>query len=627
MRISGIIHQQVCQLKWHLLACLALIMVLPIEDAIVNLTAGEGFFSTEVVSFSAMFAPLLAGLIACANVQADLNEKRYIFWRSKPAGIKRLIALKFVVGLIAAFAVLACPLAFGIVTTALCGQEFLGTDVWHLGPLLLLIAIMAYSLCFACNVILRNTARSWLIGMLIVCFLLVLPFMLPLDYKDLVSDVMFGTPVFYPAIMLAASVLAFAFALFAAQHDWHLKTSLKGMLWAGAALVFALMMLFTSQVANIKVLHEDEMNPPRYRYSTLDHAGTRVIYQGHSYVDTNNGNISLRRIESSDLSGDPPAKIGPRPWLKGLHVEIYPLFKMLYTPIGDDLYAFQTETYYRTEGKGSRRQNFYEKVYLGSYKHVGESWTPVCEFDISDCLTDRTDIIRMAMRLIDNKLVACVNDSCIVADVTDPAKLDRIETKLDVLKKRRPWFSQDRQKEFAIPLVPTETIGIEERVKLTIDLNYRYVYGYNDIYKSSIVDVYDGKIRFILVSQEDIASFDVTRWDQENIYCRFSAARPWTILEGMPTSGHSFFDRKFVKNGNLYCYRNDTLMVFDIRSNRRIRKLGHFVRMQYTIEDAVVLENENILLSVRQNLSAPYAPYDTPYDKRKEYLYLLENPG
>ncbi len=39
-----------------------------------------------------------------------------------------------------------------------------------------------------------------------------------------------------------------------------------------------------------------------------------------------------------------------------------------------------------------------------------------------------------------------------------------------------------------------------------------------------------------------------------------------------------------------------TLMVFDIRSGTRIRKLGHFVRMDYRINDMAVADNGNILL-------------------------------
>jgi hypothetical protein len=69
-------------------------MVLPIEEAIVNLKAGDGFYSASLTIMAVMFSPLLVGLIACANVQADLNERRYIFWRSKPANVKMLMTLK-----------------------------------------------------------------------------------------------------------------------------------------------------------------------------------------------------------------------------------------------------------------------------------------------------------------------------------------------------------------------------------------------------------------------------------------------------------------------------------------------------------------------------------------------------
>ena len=87
MIIGRVLHQQIFQLKWHFLACVALIMVLPLEEAAVNLHAGDGFYSSAWTGVTLLLAPLLAGLIACANVQADLDEKRYLFWRSKPAGV------------------------------------------------------------------------------------------------------------------------------------------------------------------------------------------------------------------------------------------------------------------------------------------------------------------------------------------------------------------------------------------------------------------------------------------------------------------------------------------------------------------------------------------------------------
>jgi len=614
MRVSGIIHQQICQLKWHLLACLGLIMVLPIEEAVVNLKAGDGFFSTNMTFPAIMFGPLLAGLIACANVQGDLNEKRYIFWRSKPANVKLLISLKFFIGLISSLIILACPVVFAFLSNIIWNKEGIDRMFFRFYvPLPILVAIMTYSLCFASNVLVRKTARAWLIGMLMGCLLLVLPFMLPLDYKDFVSDVIFLPFGFYLAIILVASAAAFVFALYAAQHDWHLRTNLKGLLWVVAGLVFVLMMLFSSQIANIKVLHEKEIEPSRGRFR-LDNAGDSIVFQGQSYIDIDKNNISLRNI-----SDNPDDRITYMPRMKDYSVQIYPRSGRLYKKAGNDVYSLVIYAYYRREGKA----RVYEKVYLRSYGFSGKSWIPVCELDISDCLTNRVNFIsvamRIAMRLIGNKVVTCVNDSYIVVDATNPGELKRIETKLDVLKKGRPFF-HNRQKEFAIPLVPLEEIGLEERIKLSIDLKYQYRSFKSAIHESSVVDVYDDKIAFFLVTHEDIARFDVTHWDKEKVYCKFSAARPFTILEVMTTSHYS--DGTFVKNGKLYSFLNDALMVFDIRSNRRIRRLGHFVRMNYEIEDMAVLEDGKILLCVRRVQD----PRKSSPNKRKWYLYLLENP-
>ena len=631
MRLSGIIHQQICQLKWHLLACLGLIMVLPIEEAVVNLRAGDGFFTATMIFPTVFFGPLLAGLIACANVQGDLNEKRYIFWRSKPANVKLLITLKFFIGLVASLLIIACPVVFSLITNIIWNEESIATVFFeHYLPLLIMIAIMTYSLCFACNVVVRKTARAWLIGMLTGCFVLVLPFMLPLDFKDFVSDVTLLSWGPYLVIMLATPAAAFVFALYAAKHDWHLKTNLKGLLWVGAGLAFLLLMLFSSQVANIKVLHEKEIDIS-YGWNTLDYAGDRVVFQGNSYIEDDKEGISFRKIGSGNVRTSPHGNIGTDsagrriyygPRVAGYLEAIYPQYgNRLYKDTGNEIFFFSIHAYYRSEGQGPSHKRFYEKVYLRSYRHTGDSWMPVCEFDISDCLTDDIRHIRMAMRLIDDRLITFVNNSLLVADATNPGELKLIDKKLDVLKKLRPFTYKDRKEEFAIPLVPVEGIELEERIKLSIDLNYRFYYGSNNIYEASIVDIHDDKIAFAIVEHDDIARYNVTRWDDEKVYCRFSTSRPFTILEGL-TGPAGRFNPRFVKYGKLYCYDVCTLLVFDVRSKRRIRKLGHFVRTYYNIDDIAVLEDGNILLCVR---------WDQEFirDRSKEdkyYLYLLKNP-
>ncbi len=637
MKIPIIIHQQICQLRWHLLACVGLIMVLPVEEALVNLKAGGGFYSLSLAIAAVTFGPLLAGLIACANVQADLDQERYIFWRSKPANVKLLMTLKYFVGLIASLIVLACPVVFAMATVVLFAKERVERESMYSMPFLVLIAVMTYSLCFACNVLVRKSARAWLIGMLVAGLLLVLPFVLPLNYRDLVTDTVRWTLSAYLTIILGASAAAFVFSLYATQHDWHLRTNLKGLLWVGAGLLFVLMMLFSSQVANIKVLDEKQIDSswgyPSWGRSSLDTFDNTIIFQGQSYVDVDKGRISLRRIESlsskergvssvpGNLGTDSASRqIVHSPSLVGYRMESYPRSGDLYKSVDGQIYSFSIIAYFQIEKEGHLEKRIYEKIYLRSHKLIGESWMAVNELDISECLTNRTDILRMAMRLIDNVIVACINESCVVVDVTEPSELKRIATKLRVLKFR---YSVDREKEFVLPLIPVKAISIEEQIKLSIDLNYAFPLGRNDIHKSSIVDIHDGKIAFFRVSQEDIARFDVVRWDQEKIYCKFSSARPFTILESI---GGLDFLATFVKGGNLYCYGQGTLLVFDVRSNRGIRKLGHFVRMDYRIEDIAVLNDGNILLCIEWERNFDSDPYK-PRKPSKSYLCLLKNPA
>jgi len=608
MRIPEIIHQQICQLKWHLLACLGLIMVLPIEEAVVNLRGGHGFHSVLMAIVAVTFSPLLTGLVACANVQGDLEQKRYVFWRSKPANVKLFMALKFFIGLMASLMILACPVVFAMASTVSSAEDPIGKEFACTVPVSVLIAIMTYSLCFGCNVLVRKTARAWLIGMLLTGFLLVLPFALPLDYKDFVSDILSWTLNSYLAIMLVASAVAFALALYAAEHDWHLRTNLKGLLWVGIGLVFVLTTLFSSQVANIKVLQEKEIAPsPSWGYPLrMDHVGDRLIFQGRSYVNIDKNSISVSSITNNSDDGTDPNRVYLGPWSS-----------RLYKKVGNDVYALALFV----DSHHAGQTYVYDKVHLRSYKVAGQFWTPAGELDLSDCLMDATNIPRFGMWLFNDAVIFSFDNNCVAVNATHPGELKRIDTKLGALK-HLPHYP-DRRKNFTIPLVRIEGIGIEEQIRVSIDANHWFNYGRYNIRETSIVDIHDDKISFSCARRGEVVRFDVTGWDEENIYCKFSASRPFTILEGM--TGKFYFHDAFVMDGNLYCCWKDTLLVFDVRSSRRIRKVGHFVRMSCSIDDIEILDDGRILLSLLRVWRDKNIGSRSRY-QQKGYLCLLENP-
>ena len=617
MRIStAVIHQQIRQLFWHLLICFGLVMILPLEEAVLNLREGGGFFSDSIWGLSIMFSPLLMGLIGCANVQADLNEKRYIFWRSKPASTKWFMTGKYFVGLITGLLIMVCPMVFAFISC------WLNTQGHRIFPGLnnqqvlscVLIGIMCYSVCFGSNVLVRRSARAWLIGMVVTCFLLVVPFMLSLGYRDFMSDVIRSISAFYLSLIIIVSVVAFVFSLFAAEHDWHLKTNLKRLLWAGFGLVFGVMLFYSSQVANIRILQEKEIEYAEpHSFNNID---GRIVLQPQNYIDFDKNAILVRK------AFDDPIKILHEKYFSRLQgnkrygVRLYPMYPGLYQRIGGELYFFELLALGKTTD--TKPPYEYEKLFLSSFKLVNTHWEQASELEISDCLRGKSDEpvphVHMAMRYMDNKIVAHINGTYAAIDVSEPWRLKLIDKKLGSF--RRIWPSEG-PKRFSLSLIPIEGMDIKERIRLSIDLPFGIFPNFNDTFRSSIVDIDGDRISFFYFTKKGLKRYEVTGWNDEKIHCKLSAERSFTMLEQISSYwGH----RSFVKNGNLYTFNEHKLMVFDIHNSEQIRKLGHFVRSEFKIQDITVLENGNILMCLL------YRSNFADKNVNKSYLYLLKDP-
>ena len=657
MIIGRVLHQQIFQLKWHLLACVAIIMVLPLEEAMVNLRAGDGLFSSNLTGTALLLAPLLAGLIACANVQADMDEKRYLFWRAKPVSVAAIVPLKYVAGLIMALIIIICPVLFSVASMRLCaGHRAEDLDTHYLVAMSV-ISGLAYSVCFLTNVLVRKTARAWLIGMALTCFLLLTPFVLPLGIKDIVSDVTFlWASVAYLSVTLGSALLAFVLAVLAVKHNWQLRTSLRGLLWAGAGLIFGLMLLFSGQIANIRILDEKEVDVPTpdiYSGHRLEKQGDKTVVQNQRglqsqyQIGTDGHKISLNRIQETPSEGtraQVQAMASRFAVEDGLISRSY-YERGVYHKIGDEQYFLATHPYYIekqvTDRYGEpRTQRHWKKLYLRSFRIVQGLRIPHSSLDLSDCIVEER-YPHTSLRLAKNNLIAIVvNRHCMTVQMSNHGDLKQIEQKT---MKSYSRFLVERKRAFKLPLVPLESLDMADRVKLTVDMNYlRRQYFHNRL-NSTLVHMHKDQISFALVSNRDIARYDVINWDQENIYCQFRDARPFTFLEWR--LGMYEYSRYFVQNGNLYIYDRQALMVFDINAKRSIRKLGHFERisMRFAIEDIKVEENGSILIlayteqrrreddvKVEKNGSI-LMPADTEQRQSEEWeprwsLYLLDTP-
>lgn len=591
MRMGRVLHQQIMQLRYHILACVGLIMVLPVEEAIVSYSEGRGYYFAHLSLFAICIAPLLTALIACATVQADLDEKRCLFWQSKPVRAHIFMTVKFGTGLVLAMFVLACPLVFlyalSHLSTAI--MPFSEFTLYSVG--VALVSVLTYSICFFCNVLIRKTARAWLIGLAIAGFVLLVPILLPLPIQDVVTW-MSGV---YLTLTLGASVLAFCLALAAIRHHWHLQTNLKGLLWAGGGLIFMVAVLLGRQVANIKILDEVQV--------TYVSDGTFVKEPGRYELGNREVTIADERITVTAL--DLPAREKERGILlerlrampphyeveEGLELNRYPHphFGRITSRLRGQAYEFVFYIYSQSEkvvNKNGRevKNTRYKKVLLRSFQRAGGVQLPVSTLDLSDSIVDEGHP-GLAMRRIEDKLVVLLENQCLVVAINDRGELALTEK-----NRYMPVARFVLDKPFTIPLIPATTIDVRERVRLSIDLAVPRIR--NRVYKASLVSDHGGKMRFVLVNDDSLVRYDVIGWDEEKISCQYRDTRASLI------GGFSWGESYFVRDNRLYMFSRNKLMVFDVLTDRRIRKLGHFQRFsdQFGFGDIAVEENGNVVL-------------------------------
>jgi len=621
MNTARFIHQQVFQLKWHVLACLGLIMGVPLEEAVVNLHAGEGFHSSSLTVVTLFLGPLLAALIACANVQADLDEKRDAFWRSKPVSVWQFITGKFFIGLILTSVIVACPILFMWITTSLTGGLESLVVVKYLLFVIPLISVLTYSVCFFCNVLVRKTARAWLIGMAIACFTLLIPFILPLNIKDVATDLVM-VKWFLGSILVATlglAVLSFMGAIVAVQRNWQIHTQLRGLLWGGAGLIFAVILLFSRQIANIKILDEKHFpEDAQPRFVKIDEKTSLRYYSGvQKYCEINTLNHKIELVEHTEMPQQPLLETVLKELDKAkslapkfdYHPDMKrdPMKQVLYLESGSLRYRFVLSTYYRIEpfikenGAGGE-EHVYEKAYLRSYRMMEGGSVPVESLDLSDYL--KPDVRpRMVMRSVEDKAVALLSETCLVIDISDPQAMAVVES--------QPTGGAYYGPGERIALIPAESIGIKDRIRLSMelcqDLRYR---------RTQIFPTNNDTSDYVTVSKEGIALYRIEKWDEKQIYAKLLDKRPYTFWERM-----YWHDQLFIRHGKLYCRLNNRLMVFDV-SGTRIRKLGHYERLSQKYRVATIeVDTDGNILMLTQHEERQGKEY-----KRTAILQLLKNP-
>lgn len=591
MNTARFVHQQVLQLKWHLLACLALIMLLPIEETVVSLHDGDGV-SYTATALALCFTPLLAALIACANVQGDLDERRDQFWRSKPVGISRFIAGKFVIGLILSMIILACPCILMRIAAALSGERLEGPVSLHFYAIAF-VCLLAYSISFFSNVLIRNTAKAWLIGMTIACFALLIPFLLPLKIKDVYGTILWDSAFLQWSlvVILAGSVLSLAGSLLAVKRNWQVRTELRGLLWGGAALIFAVILLFSRQIANIEIL--DERDVPGTGNSRLVSRDGKTIVrlldeQKDYEVGALEGRIEFtevdRRSDAAYEAYQEALALAPKfDYPAGLDKDFGP---SVTARLDSQAYRFGFVWCYRweqyTKKNGDERsRSVYEKLYLRSSRQYRGYHIPEARLDLSEFLSDRDRAFRVAIDSVENRLVILLWKTCLVVDVSDPQAMVVVETQ-PIKREYQPKPSG------RIDLLPLQSIPTDELISLSIRWRQKIYSGVRQFF--ALPDVYAAD--YVCVSHKGIALYELDGHNGDQARARLLDNRLYSFWERGVVH-----DELLVQDGKLYGRWHNRLMVFDV-SGTQIRKLGHYEKLYagYRIHHLDVLEDGDILL-------------------------------
>lgn len=626
MRVATVFHQQISQIKWHVLACTGLIMVLPLEEAVTNLLEKDGFYATWTVIPSVILGPLLAGLIACANVQGDMEDRRYAFWRSKPVGLKRFMTIKYLTGLVLAMSVQACPMLFAAATIFCCGErlEVMTNTPGRVWLFPVSLSLMVYSICFACNVFIRNTARSWLIGMAAACLLLLMPFVVPLGYKDVVGDTPIWVSGLFMGLMFAVTAGALLCAVLAVQHDWHLKTNLKGLLCMATAVVFALMFVTSRQVANIKVLDEIDVSDPDADINDVyayDVAG-RVILSDSREIEVRRNRLFLKETDAS--SEGSKSYLLPHVERKAGYVARNFFCEPPFQKVGDQYLAFSiyaeradslnTAVYGRPEEvemwpTEMQEERFFEVVEVRSYRLGENGWEFVSSLNISDRIRRSTYI---SVCFLNGKVLARTTNQYVAVDVSngkDMRLLDVADFESADLRELH-WGIAKHKKEVVLPAAKLKGLTPTERVQMTL------------LFTVLQADFSDGRI--VVVDTTDkhtgFARYEMMHFANETAYFELTGVRPVTVFERIGEEwGYGY--NTIVRDGRMYVHNDKQLLVFDIHSRRRIRKIGHFVRLHQKICQVLLLDSGDILLIMQQELHSREG-----LDRCDAYLCLLKAP-
>ncbi|MHC4622005.1 MAG: hypothetical protein ACYTEQ_30055, partial [Planctomycetota bacterium] len=286
------------EVRWFLLAGLAIFLGFPLLEASQVYLRGHAFCSNIPEGMVPSLGGVFAIFVAVGVTSRDLKDKLACFWQSRPVGIWRWAAAKYLLGLLVVLPVCCTPLVMQFFmfkatdrqTEFICSVLFCHTFT----------LVLVYSLAFLTGCLIRSAVYATIFSMAVTLLIYFLPMLVPALEAFSIINIMDQRPVQlvrlgqlgrggpwfagklrilripgaggwalrcnieflrYVVFALTCSAAGVVTAGIAVKRNWQLRVGQKLMFWSLGGVAFLLFLTFAFQVgSNLKCVEQIPVN-------------------------------------------------------------------------------------------------------------------------------------------------------------------------------------------------------------------------------------------------------------------------------------------------------------------------------------------------------------------------------
>jgi hypothetical protein len=634
--------------RWFLFAALAVFCGFPLIEATGRYMrppiAPPGmpaikpeFYSDAATGVVLAFGGLLACFVAIGSTTRDLREELHIFWRSRPVGVGRWMAMKYAAGLFTVLAACTIPVVMQFCMILASGKRwYAGNEVAGTLGIHTFSVILIFSIAFLLGCLVRHTTHAALLAlavMLVVYFIPVIvgPLALLSAFNLMNNEVVqlgqnatrnpagwaFYLPLkstwrviieprdwtIFAAAMLGGSIAAAGCAIAAVRRDWRVEADRKVMHWSLGGVALLLFGATAFQVgSNLTVQSQYDLPLPKHVIADFQFDGARgalVMRDATTQQYAGQLRVKLCSLEMTPAGPRYGPAVSPADKLNVPYAWGGPiLFRRPERP--ERAYLLAEESGWISPAKDGRNYEI-SSLKLLTIDLTGASADPVVHrLDLLPLVPDA----QMAVRSYQSGNRLFVAGGPAIAEVDLGSDVPRIVGPIDVsipitmpagatgfTKMSVLWTAYDDaylpggQIVKDIPLPPIPNLPPRERLKARLALGM-----------SNQREAFNGDL-LISANEKHVSTYRLTKIDDQTAHFVLEGRREHTPLErlvGSYASGVRVIDGlAYVQESRI----GTGISVYDVRDPAKPRSIGHFAAPKATMLSVGRLTSGELLLA------------------------------